>query len=72
MATYKTTYDYLLCYESQQEVEALNPDFLALSKIDTRGVMVTAPGDKVDFVSRFFAPSSGIDEDPVQDLLTLL
>ena len=63
--TFKNTSDYLLTFSSQKEVEALNPDFYALSKIDTRGIMVTAPGDNVDFVSRFFAPRSGIDEDPV-------
>lgn len=63
--TYKTTSDYLVTFSSQKEIEALNPDLSALSKIDTRGVMVTAPGDSVDFVSRFFAPGSGIDEDPV-------
>jgi predicted PhzF superfamily epimerase YddE/YHI9 len=63
--TFKSTYDYLLTFSSQEEIEALEPDFSALSKIDTRGIIVTAPGDKVDFVSRFFAPASGIDEDPV-------
>lgn len=63
--TYKSTFDYMLVYDSQKEIEALQPDLSALSKIKTRGVMVTAPGDSVDFVSRFFAPASGIDEDPV-------
>ena len=43
------------------------PDFSALRKIPVRGVVVTAPGGEsgYDFVSRFFAPGSGIDEDPV-------
>jgi PhzF family phenazine biosynthesis protein len=63
--TFKSTFDYMLVYGSQKEIEALEPDLSALSKIKTRGVMVTAPGDNVDFVSRFFAPASGIDEDPV-------
>src|SRR5204863_7065838 len=40
------------------------PDFTALKKIGEK-VIITAPGKKVDFVSRFFAPSAGIDEDPV-------
>lgn len=63
--TYKNIYDYILTYGSQKEIEALQPDMSALSKIETRGIMVTAPGDTVDFVSRFFAPKAGIDEDPV-------
>ncbi len=57
--------DYLLVYNSQEEIEALRPDFLSLSKINARGVIVTAPGNEVDFVSRFFAPQSGVNEDPV-------
>lgn len=57
--------DLLLVYSSQREIEALRPDFFKLAKIDVRGVIATAPGDEVDFVSRFFAPQSGIPEDPV-------
>ena len=59
------TTDYLLVYEDQAAIEALNPDFGLLKQIKARGVIVTAPGDAVDFVSRFFAPQSGVDEDPV-------
>ncbi|MEJ7694990.1 PhzF family phenazine biosynthesis protein, partial [Daejeonella sp.] len=44
---------------------SLSPDFVALSKIDSVGFIATAPGDNSDFVSRFFAPSAGINEDPV-------
>jgi PhzF family phenazine biosynthesis protein len=62
---YRGKEDYLLLYKSQQEIEALIPDFRRLEKIDARAVIVTAPGDKVDFVSRFFAPRVGVDEDPV-------
>ena len=40
-------------------------DFSLLSELDRRGVMVTAPGDQHDFVSRYFAPRIGIPEDPV-------
>jgi predicted PhzF superfamily epimerase YddE/YHI9 len=50
---------------SQKEVENTIPDFKLLATIKARGVMVTAKGASVDFVSRFFAPQSGIDEDPV-------
>lgn len=56
---------YLLAeLADEAEVVGLNPDVVALRGQRTN-VIVTAPGDEVDFVSRFFAPASGIDEDPV-------
>ena len=57
--------DYLVIYERRQQIENLDPDFFRLRKVETRGVIVTAPGQEVDFVSRFFAPAVGINEDPV-------
>ena len=63
--TIKGKTDYLLIYNSQAEIEALMPNFHLLDQCDCRGVIVSAPGDKVDFVSRFFAPKCGIPEDPV-------
>lgn len=57
--------DYFLVYESEDDIRDIAPDFFALSKMDTVGVIVTAPGKNVDFVSRFFAPGAGIPEDPV-------
>ncbi|MGB5190964.1 PhzF family phenazine biosynthesis protein [Robiginitalea sp.] len=57
--------DYLLIYSDQREVDALNPDFFKLNQIDCRGVIASAPGEDVDFVSRFFAPRCGVPEDPV-------
>jgi len=57
--------DYFLVYESESDIRDISPDFFALSKMDTVGVIVTAPGDNSDFVSRFFAPGAGIPEDPV-------
>jgi PhzF family phenazine biosynthesis protein len=60
-----TSRDIMLVYETEAEVMALQPDFSALAKIDLLGVIVTAKGDKSDFVSRFFAPCAGINEDPV-------
>lgn len=57
--------DYFLEYESEDDIAEMAPDFFALSKMDTVGVIVTAPGKNVDFVSRFFAPGAGIPEDPV-------
>ncbi|HEX6982865.1 MAG TPA: PhzF family phenazine biosynthesis protein [Balneolaceae bacterium] len=57
--------DYLCILESEGQVHNLNPDFKMMSQIETRGIIVTAPGNEVDFISRFFAPAAGIDEDPV-------
>jgi PhzF family phenazine biosynthesis protein len=57
--------DYLLVFESQSQVERMKPDFIKMGKVSARGIIVTAPGDSVDFVSRFFAPQVGISEDPV-------
>jgi PhzF family phenazine biosynthesis protein len=60
-------FDYLVEVGSEEEVRAVAPDFAELRTLGVRGVIVTAvastPG--VDFVSRFFAPGAGIDEDPV-------
>ncbi|MFD2933246.1 PhzF family phenazine biosynthesis protein [Spirosoma flavum] len=72
LAVYKGKTDYMLVYETQEQIEALKPDFREMSSVPARGIIVTAPGsasdadgESVDFVSRFFGPQSGIDEDPV-------
>jgi predicted PhzF superfamily epimerase YddE/YHI9 len=57
--------DYLLTFESQDSVAELAPDFHLLAQLKTRGIIATAPGDGVDFVSRCFFPFFGINEDPV-------
>ncbi|MEL6638888.1 MAG: PhzF family phenazine biosynthesis protein, partial [Bacteroidota bacterium] len=57
--------DYLVEVATQAEVEALQPHFRILQSLDSRGVIVTAPGRQVDFVSRCFYSPAGIDEDPV-------
>lgn len=58
--------DYVLVYETEQDVRDIKPDFNLLATIgNTVGIIVTAVGDEVDFVSRFFAPAAGINEDPV-------
>lgn len=58
--------DYLAVYEKEDIVAALNPDMGMLARVDNcLGVIVTAPGRDVDFVSRFFAPRVGVPEDPV-------
>jgi len=46
-------------------LQNIQPDLEEISKLPARGLIVTAKGDNVDFVSRFFAPQSGINEDPV-------
>lgn len=68
-ATYvgKTQFDHLVVVEAAETVRSLSPDFRRLKDIPTRGVIVTSRSDdtRYDFVSRFFAPALGIDEDPV-------
>ncbi len=63
----RSKFDYLLEVDSETTVRAVAPDFTALRRVEARGVMVTSraatPG--YDFVSRFFAPRVGVDEDPV-------
>jgi len=62
---YRGKTDYLAVFGSQKEIEAMAPDFRKLAGIEARGVIVTALGTESDFVSRFFGPRVGIDEDPV-------
>lgn len=57
--------DYLAVFNSEAEILELKPDFRAISEVGVHAVIVTAKGDNSDFVSRFFAPSVGVDEDPV-------
>lgn len=57
--------DYMLVYETEDDIRSIAPDFSALARIKTHAVIVTAPGNTSDFVSRFFAPEAGINEDPV-------
>jgi len=57
--------DYLCVFGSEDEVLALQPDFAKMATLDRFAVIVTAPGKDCDFVSRFFAPAKGINEDPV-------
>jgi PhzF family phenazine biosynthesis protein len=56
---------YLAIYDSEELVRNLQPYMKHLKELDRVGVVVSAPGKKVDFVSRFFAPAIGIPEDPV-------
>jgi PhzF family phenazine biosynthesis protein len=62
----KNAFDYLVEMESEADLRALSPDHSTLRELPVRGIIVTARGTgEFDFVSRFFAPGSGIDEDPV-------
>jgi PhzF family phenazine biosynthesis protein len=63
----KSQFDYLVEADSERAVRGLSPDFTLLKRTKARGVIVTArtEGGEFDFVSRFFAPGSGVDEDPV-------
>jgi predicted PhzF superfamily epimerase YddE/YHI9 len=57
--------DYVVRYETADQVKALTPNLEALTQVDRFGFIVTAPGTDCDFVSRFFAPAKGVPEDPV-------
>lgn len=57
--------DFLAVFAGEDEVRALKPDFARLRELDCLGIIATAPGTDCDFVSRFFAPAAGVDEDPV-------
>lgn len=57
--------DYLAIFDSEATVRSIMPNQALLNQLDLRGVIITAPGVEVDFVSRFFAPKFGVPEDPV-------
>lgn len=57
--------DVLVVFNTEAAVRELQPDFAALNRVECRGTIVTAKGNRSDFVSRFFAPRLGIPEDPV-------
>jgi PhzF family phenazine biosynthesis protein len=64
-AAFTSAEDLLVVLPDEVAVRDLTPDMGALGRIENRGIIVTARGDKSDFVSRFFAPQVGIPEDPV-------
>jgi PhzF family phenazine biosynthesis protein len=63
----RTKFDYLVVINSEDEVKAITPNFDKLKSVRTRGIIITAKSDSsnYDYVARFFAPSVGINEDPV-------
>jgi PhzF family phenazine biosynthesis protein len=65
LKTFKGKTDYMLVFEREDQIKNMNPDFKLIGTVEARGIIVTAKGNTVDFVSRFFGPQSGMDEDPV-------
>ena len=65
LEVYKGRDDYLVIFEHQDDIISLSPDLSLISRVPARGVIVSGPGYDADFVSRFFAPQSGVPEDPV-------
>jgi PhzF family phenazine biosynthesis protein len=62
---FKGRANYIAVIEGEHALHHLQPDFQQIAALDAQGLIVTARGDQVDFVSRYFAPQLGIDEDPV-------
>jgi len=62
---YKGKSDIMLVFEKQEDIEKLKPNLSIIEQLDARGLIVTAKGNECDFVSRFFGPKVGVDEDPV-------
>ena len=58
-------FDFVAVFKTEELVSALSPNLAEIMKLNSRGVIATAIGDSCDFVSRYFAPNFGIDEDPV-------
>ena len=62
---WKGNTDYLYVFDHENQIRIIIPAFDKISRLSARGVIITAPGLEADFVSRFFAPQSGVTEDPV-------
>lgn len=65
LEAYRGKSDVVLVFKDESEIAQIHFDLGNIAKVQARGVIVTAPGDKVDFVSRFFGPQVGVPEDPV-------
>jgi PhzF family phenazine biosynthesis protein len=65
LEVWKGKSDYLLVFENEEVIKNMKVSISELKKIEARGVIVSAPGESSDFVSRFFGPRVGVDEDPV-------
>jgi PhzF family phenazine biosynthesis protein len=62
---YRGKDDYLAVFDSEEDIKSMEPDFERLKQLDSRGLIISAPGRVVDFVSRCFFPEIGLNEDPV-------
>ena len=62
---YRGTDDLLAILQNEHEIRGMKPDFNKIAELDCRGLIISAKGNEVDFVSRFFGPNCGINEDPV-------
>lgn len=65
IAAFKGKSDYMIVFSDENIIATMVPDIPRINEMNIRGVIVTAPGKDIDFVSRFFAPQCGINEDPV-------
>ncbi|MEO7988096.1 MAG: PhzF family phenazine biosynthesis protein [Chryseolinea sp.] len=65
LQTFKGKTDYMLVFDREEIIQNMMPDLTQVAKVKARGIIVTAKGNQVDFVSRFFDPQSGGGEDPV-------
>ncbi|WP_262910924.1 PhzF family phenazine biosynthesis protein [Sphingobacterium sp. SRCM116780] len=65
IAAYKGKTDYMLVFEQEEDIRDIQPNLPLIAGLNARGVIVTAKSTTYDFVSRFFAPAVGVNEDPV-------
>jgi PhzF family phenazine biosynthesis protein len=65
IAAFKGKTDYMLVFDKQEDIETIQPNLSFMAGVDVRGFIVTAKGKTHDFVSRFFGPAVGVNEDPV-------
>lgn len=65
LQAFKGKTDYMLVFDGEKEIRNMIPELDKIAKLKARGVIATAKGENSDFVCRFFAPQSGINEDPV-------
>ena len=62
---YQGKTDYLLIFENENQIVNIKPNFSEIAKINARGIIVSSKSENYDFVSRFFGPNCGVNEDPV-------
>jgi len=65
IAAFKGKTDYMLIFETEEEISSMKPALANIAALNARGLIVTAKGNDTDFVSRFFGPAVGVNEDPV-------